>query len=253
MKPRTKKALLALGLVSAAVLACNALVHLRGSEAIAPAEQVKRADCILVLGAGVWPSGPSPVLEDRLTTALELYRAGKAPRILVSGDHGRPEYDEPGAMASWLAARGVPEEAIFLDHAGFDTHSSMVRAQRVFGAERVIVVTQEFHLPRALPRQGGGARRRGLRRRPPPLRGRALVRRARGRLPHARGRRRDRGPRAALPRRADRPRGRRTRHAQLTRSELSCSDRRARPDRGRARSAPGRPGRASPGPRRSAA
>ncbi len=150
MKPRTKKAVVALGLVAVAVAACNAFVHVRGSDAIAPATDVKRADCILVLGAGVWPSGPSPVLEDRLKTALELYRAGKAPRILVSGDHGRPEYDEPGAMASWLAAHGVPEDAIFLDHAGFDTHSSMVRAQRVFGAERVIVVTQEFHLPRAL-------------------------------------------------------------------------------------------------------
>jgi vancomycin permeability regulator SanA len=108
-------------------------------------------DAIVVLGAGVYPDGtPSPVLVDRLATAASLYREGRATRILVTGDHGRASYDEPGAMRDWLVDHGVPGEVISQDHAGFDTFSSMVRARRVFGVERPIVVTQAFHLPRAL-------------------------------------------------------------------------------------------------------
>lgn len=109
------------------------------------------ADCALVLGAGVGPDHtPSPVLHDRLETALSLYRAGRVRRVLVSGDHGRASYDETNTMRRWLEARGVPHRDVFMDHAGFDTYSSMWRAKNVFGVMKVIVVTQRFHLSRSV-------------------------------------------------------------------------------------------------------
>ena len=148
--PRFVRFASAVALLGVTTLLINLWVHHRGTNRITNMERAAPAECILVLGAGVWGREPSPVLEDRLATALALYRRGAAPRILVSGDHASSRYDEPGTMARWLTARGVPEEAIFLDHAGFDTHSSMVRARRVFGATDAIVVTQAFHLPRSL-------------------------------------------------------------------------------------------------------
>jgi SanA protein len=108
-------------------------------------------DCALVLGAGIQDNGtPSLVLHDRLEEALSLYRAGRVKRILVSGDHRTNEYDEPNTMRAWLETRGVPASDIFMDHAGVDTYSSVWRAKHVFGASRVVIVTQRFHLPRAL-------------------------------------------------------------------------------------------------------
>ena len=87
---------------------------------------------------------------DRLDTALELYRAGVSERLLVSGDHGTPYYNEVGAMRAYLMARGVPSEHIFMDHAGFDTFASIYRARDVFEVKTCVVVTQLFHLKRAL-------------------------------------------------------------------------------------------------------
>lgn len=105
----------------------------------------------IVLGARVYPGGRlSPMLEDRIQTALELYQRGKVKRILVSGDHARPEYDEVNAMKDFLLAAGVPASDIFLDHAGFDTYDSLYRAKHIFQVDTAIVVTQEFHLPRAV-------------------------------------------------------------------------------------------------------
>lgn len=128
-------------------LAANVLVVWRASPSGASAP----ADCALVLGAGLDPAGqPSPVLRDRLDEAFALYARGDVRRVLVSGDHGAPRYDEPGAMRAYLVARGVPPSAITLDHAGFDTYSSVWRARHVFGARRVVVVTQGFHLSRAV-------------------------------------------------------------------------------------------------------
>jgi SanA protein len=105
----------------------------------------------IVPGAQVWPAGePSTILRDRLQAALELYRAGKVQRILVSGDHARVAYDEVNVMRRWLVDHGVPDEAIFMDHAGLRTNDTMQRAARVFGVSGAIVCTQDFHLPRSL-------------------------------------------------------------------------------------------------------
>jgi SanA protein len=105
----------------------------------------------IVLGALVHSDGtPSGMLEDRLQTALELYRAGRVKKIIVSGDHGRTAYDEVNVMRRWLQDRRVAPQDIFMDHAGFDTYNTMARARQVFGVDSAIVVTQDFHLPRAV-------------------------------------------------------------------------------------------------------
>jgi len=129
----------------------NALVYYLGYSALVQADRAEQAEAIVVLGALVFPDGRvSVMVADRLTTALELYQAGKAPKILLTGDHGRDDYDEVNIMRLWLEGRGVPAADIFMDHAGFDTYNSMVRARQVFMLRKAIVVTQGFHLPRAL-------------------------------------------------------------------------------------------------------
>lgn len=113
--------------------------------------QVPAAPVAIVLGAAVYADGtPSAVLRDRLQAALDLYRAGKVKRLLLSGDHGTRGYDEVHAMRGWLMERGVPSARLFMDHAGLRTLDSMQRAVRVFEVERAVVCTQAFHLPRAL-------------------------------------------------------------------------------------------------------
>jgi vancomycin permeability regulator SanA len=105
----------------------------------------------LVLGAQVDPGGrPSPFLTGRLEVARRLYLAGKVRVLLVTGDHMDWDYDEPDAMRTWLVEHGVPAKKIVLDHAGFDTYDSCARAVRVFGVTHAIVVTQTYHLPRAV-------------------------------------------------------------------------------------------------------
>ncbi|MGN0134840.1 MAG: vancomycin high temperature exclusion protein [Anaerotignum sp.] len=109
------------------------------------------ADCILILGCGVQEDGtPSLMLGDRLETGIALYEAGAAEKLLMSGDHGRKEYDEVNTMKDFAMERGIPSEDIFMDHAGFSTYDSMYRVRDVFCAEKVIIVTQAYHLPRAL-------------------------------------------------------------------------------------------------------
>jgi len=105
----------------------------------------------LVLGAGVYADGePSPILEGRLETALALFRAGKVGWFLVSGDNRAHNYNEPQAMRKWLIRRGVPVERVVSDYGGRRTYDSLKRAQAVFGVRRAVVVTSDFHLPRAL-------------------------------------------------------------------------------------------------------
>ena len=109
------------------------------------------ADCILVLGAGVWDGGtPSPMLRDRLTVGIAAYETGAAGKLLMSGDHGRKEYDEVNVMKAYAVEAGVPPQDVFMDHAGFSTYESMYRAREVFQAKKVLIVTQGFHLPRAV-------------------------------------------------------------------------------------------------------
>lgn len=108
-------------------------------------------DCILVLGASVVNGDtPSHMLRDRLDKAISLYFAGCAPKIIMSGDHGGEYYNEVQVMKDYAISKGVPSEDIFMDHAGFSTYESMYRAQSIFGVESMIVVTQEYHLYRAV-------------------------------------------------------------------------------------------------------
>lgn len=114
-------------------------------------ENADEADCILVLGALVYGDDQlSSVLKDRVDYAIALYEAGKARRLLFSGDHGQTDYDEVNAMMDYAVAQGVPKEDIFLDHAGFSTYESLYRARDVFCISKVIIVTQDFHIWRAV-------------------------------------------------------------------------------------------------------
>ncbi len=110
----------------------------------------KGYDCIIVLGCGVWGDTPTMLLSDRLDAAIELYKAGVAPKLLMSGDHGRRDYDEVNVMRQYALDSGVPSEDIFMDHAGFSTYETMYRAKDIFGITKAVVVTQEYHLYRAL-------------------------------------------------------------------------------------------------------
>lgn len=107
-------------------------------------------DCIIVLGAGVRDGRPSPLLEDRLREGIKLYESGLAKKIIVSGDHGRDDYDEVNIMKNYMIENGVPSEDVFMDHAGFSTYDSIYRAKEIFKARKVVIVTQKYHLYRAL-------------------------------------------------------------------------------------------------------
>lgn len=131
----------------------NALIIGAGGKKIVGDGELKelQADCILILGAGVWNGNqPSPMLADRLEEGLRLYNTGASPKILVSGDHGKVNYDEVNVMKEYLMDAGVPDEDIFMDHAGFSTYESIYRAKAVFGVKKMIVVTQKYHMFRAL-------------------------------------------------------------------------------------------------------
>lgn len=109
------------------------------------------ADCIFVLGCGVKTDGtPSDMLKDRLNRAIELYNLGISEKIIMSGDHGQPNYDEVNTMKNYVVNAGVPAESVFLDHAGFSTYESVYRAKEIFGVQRMVIVTQEYHLYRSL-------------------------------------------------------------------------------------------------------
>lgn len=110
-----------------------------------------KADCILVLGAGVYGNErPSNMLEDRLLQGIALYKAGCSNRLLMSGDHGQDNYNEVKVMKNFAIAAGIPSENIFMDHAGFSTYESIFRAKNIFKANKIIVVTQGYHLYRAV-------------------------------------------------------------------------------------------------------
>ncbi|MCL1923075.1 MAG: YdcF family protein [Propionibacteriaceae bacterium] len=107
-------------------------------------------DVAMVFGAGLWGDRPTPYLEARLTIARDLYRAGKVKVILVTGDNLTEFHNEPEVMKNWLVGQGIPADKIVTDHAGEDTYSSCVRAKKIFGVDSAILVSQSYHLPRAI-------------------------------------------------------------------------------------------------------
>ena len=112
--------------------------------------ELSDVDCIIILGAGIWGDKPSPMLEDRLLEGIKLYQNSVSDKIIMSGDHGRKEYDEVNIMKNYAIEKGIPSENIFMDHAGFSTYKSIYRAKDIFEAKKVVIVTQEYHLYRAL-------------------------------------------------------------------------------------------------------
>lgn len=113
--------------------------------------RLQDADYILVLGAAVWQNKrPSYILEDRLLTGIEVYRAGYAPYILLSGDHGKENYDEVSVMKNFTVGNGVHENHVVLDLKGFSTYASCYNARQYFKVKKLIIVTQKYHLHRAL-------------------------------------------------------------------------------------------------------
>ena len=133
-------------LVPDLVMTRSARNHIVAGPQDAPAAKVA-----IVLGARVYADGtPSPMLADRLATGVGLYKVGKVDKLLLSGDHGTTTYDEVNVMLQYCLDRGVPDEDVFTDHAGFDTYDTMYRARDVFKVTDALVVTQDFHLPRAV-------------------------------------------------------------------------------------------------------
>ncbi|MYR57386.1 hypothetical protein GTY54_14500, partial [Streptomyces sp. SID625] len=109
-----------------------------------------RTDVAVVFGAGLWHGEPSPYLAHRLDAAARLYRDGRIKVVLVTGDNSREDYDEPDAMRTYLTGHGVPAGRIVTDYAGFDTWDSCVRAKKIFGVDRAVLVSQGFHIRRAV-------------------------------------------------------------------------------------------------------
>ena len=137
-----------------AVLCVNAYVKNAVADRILSPEEAQAlgdVDCILILGCGVKDDGtPSDMLRDRLQRGFALYSSGIAPKLLMSGDHGREDYNEVGVMKAWAVEAGVPSENVFMDHAGFSTYETVYRAREIFGVRKMVIVTQEYHLYRSL-------------------------------------------------------------------------------------------------------
>lgn len=157
MKKKAKKIFTVL--VSAAVLLAAAvfvpnfiIVNKTKSNIVTLEESAELSDidCAVILGAGVRDGKPTPMLRDRLLTGIELYKSGAAKKLIMSGDHGSEEYDEVNIMKSFAVENGIPDSDIFMDHAGFSTYETVYRAKEIFEADNIIIVSQEYHLYRAL-------------------------------------------------------------------------------------------------------
>ncbi len=136
------------------ILGINLYVKNVGGSTLITAEEaslLQDVDCIIVLGCQVHDNEyPSDMLEDRLNKGIEVYNLKAAPKLLMSGDHGQHEYDEVNVMKQYAVDTGISSSDVFMDHAGFSTYESIYRAKEVFGADKIIIVTQEYHLYRAL-------------------------------------------------------------------------------------------------------
>ena len=148
-------AVIALGVLGAGVVfGIDAyVVHSTQNQLLTPkdAALLEDVDCIIVLGCKVKSNGvPSDMLEDRLRRGVELFHAGAAPKLLMSGDHGTMTYNEVQSMKQYAMDNDIASADIFMDHAGFSTYESIYRARDIFQAKKIIIVTQEYHLYRAL-------------------------------------------------------------------------------------------------------
>ncbi len=151
MKRLTKILLIAFALVLLWGLYAYLDVTLRYRGRILAPDELDHRPAAIVFGAGVYPNGRlSPMLEDRVLTAVELYRQGKVDKLLMTGDNSVVTYNEPVHMADYAIAQGAPEADIAFDYAGRRTYASCWRAKHIFGLDEVVLVTQRFHLPRAL-------------------------------------------------------------------------------------------------------
>lgn len=135
------------------ILTLNLEVINIGREKIISINDIKKEDdydCILVLGAGVRNGEPSKMLKERLDTGIEIYDKNLINTFIMSGDHGRKNYDEVNVMKNYALELGIPSSSVFMDHAGFSTYDSLYRAKYVFGVKKVLIVTEKYHLYRAL-------------------------------------------------------------------------------------------------------
>ncbi|MEU6241004.1 ElyC/SanA/YdcF family protein [Streptomyces sp. NPDC047024] len=152
--PRTRRGqrrlLQAVMAVCVLALLPSAWLYVSTADRLRTAADVPREQVAVVFGAGLWDGGPSPYLAHRLDAAARLYRAGRIEAVLVTGDNSRDDYDEPDAMHAYLTRHGVPATRIVEDYAGFDTWDSCVRARKVFGVNRAILISQGFHIRRAV-------------------------------------------------------------------------------------------------------
>ncbi|MFE6408012.1 vancomycin high temperature exclusion protein [Streptomyces sp. NPDC057837] len=131
-------------------LSPSAWMYATASDRLRTAGDVPRTDVAVVFGAGLWDGEPSPYLAHRLDAAAELYRRGRVEVVLVTGDNSREDYDEPDAMRAYLTRHGVPGGRIVSDYAGFDTWDSCVRAKKIFGVDEAVLISQGFHIRRAV-------------------------------------------------------------------------------------------------------
>ncbi|GLW45812.1 membrane protein [Streptomyces sp. NBRC 14336] len=152
--PRTRtgqrRAVQSLMAVCVLALLPSTWLYLSTGDRLRTLEDAPRTDVAVVFGAGLWQGEPSPYLAHRLDAAAELYRAGRVEVVLVTGDNSREDYDEPDAMRAYLTRHGVPDARIVSDYAGFDTWDSCVRAKKIFGVDEAVLISQGFHIRRAV-------------------------------------------------------------------------------------------------------
>ncbi len=135
-----------------AVVGINAYVISYVSDYILTVDEAAEYDfdCVMIMGAGLWDGKPSPMLRERLKFGLDVYNTGCTDRIMMTGDHGRDNYDEVNAMKDYAIENGVSADNVFMDHAGFSTYESMYRARDVFQVEKMVIVTQKYHIYRSV-------------------------------------------------------------------------------------------------------
>ncbi|MFD4414628.1 vancomycin high temperature exclusion protein [Streptomyces sp. NPDC058251] len=165
--PRTRKgqrrAVQAIMLLCVLALLPATWMYMVTGDRLRTTADAPRTEVAVVFGAGLWDGEPSPYLAHRLDAAAKLYRSGRIEVVLVTGDNSREDYDEPDAMRAYLTKRGVPDGRIVSDYAGFDTWDSCVRARKIFGVRQAVLISQGFHIRRAVALcQAAGVRSYGI-------------------------------------------------------------------------------------------